>query len=750
MALKKVLLIGEKPSQVKVFADVLFNGGTVEKLAKMIYIRRGVWKNFEITMLPLHGHITTIDTADGFGWGECQPIEIVSNQNALVVKQISPFDRIIKKLAKTVDELWLATDPDAEGDNIAREAYLIAVEANPRLKTHVRRLWNSSLTKSEVLRAFNDLREWDERLALGVQGRRITDAWVGFAGTREITFAAREVARLYNQRIEVLSVGRVQLPLLKLIVDRDEERKNFKPTDLWHVRAHVSPETEKKNFFEVTHEKSPFPKKEETDALLKKLQAEKTALLIDLKEKTVSTKPPTPLNTTDALSLLALRLKIKADKGMQILSDLYEQGYISYPRTDNRKFKDDFPHESILIQLTTEYEEFKPFLKKIESFQQVRVNGPKMGVEDHDPIFPTGVIPPKKKISKIHFQAWELISRYYISLFMADLKQAKTTVKVTIKDEPFRAVFSRTLDLGWTLAAVWKQPKASVMLPHLEKGQTLHILKLFTVKTQTQPPPRWSDSSIIKKLERLSIGTKSSRPEILKKLELRKYVKREKNFLESTELGKILIKTLNPIWPELTGPQFTAHVENLMDQVAQGQKEYMDMLEQIRNEYIKLHNKLLTKLPKFKEELAEILKQTRQFSKDAQAASKSSKKSKSRAKGTKTKKESSAEHQGDMFRSCPVCSDGTVIFKEIPEKKLRFAGCTNYPDCNFFFPLPRQGKLEFLDETCPKCQSKLILYTKKSQKETRFYICPICQVYCWKCPEISCPIYKKQQNLFNG
>ena len=265
---KQVLVIGEKPSQIRTFSEILFSSVKTTKVGTRLYTRTGSWGGYLITFLPLIGHITNIDTGKGFGWNECSPIAIAENPKALIIKENYQYRKVIRSLAITSDELWLATDPDSEGDNIAYEAYIIAIRANKKLGANTKRVWNSSLTKKEVIRAFNQVQTWSIDQALAVQGRRVIDAWVGFAGTREVTGAARKVRR---ERGLVLSVGRVQLPTLKLIVDRDIERDAFNVQDKFNIIADLLDDSRKQILATVKHDSSPFLNKDEVNNILKKI-----------------------------------------------------------------------------------------------------------------------------------------------------------------------------------------------------------------------------------------------------------------------------------------------------------------------------------------------------------------------------------------------------------------------------------------------------------------------------------------------
>ena len=223
-----------------------------------IYSYQGTWRGthdtYEVKMIPLAGHIASIDTPAEFGWGKVDPIEIVKDPKALYFKEQTKFKKILNQNALNFDELYIATDPDSEGDNIGLEAFNILIRKNPKFKTNVKRIWNSSLTDIEIKRAFLATETaslgWDTRLGLSVQGRQIADAWLGFAGTREITHAARKVVS-----IKVFSVGRVQLPTLKMIVDRDIEHESFIPKPLWNLNALLKANEAE---FTATHIKNPF------------------------------------------------------------------------------------------------------------------------------------------------------------------------------------------------------------------------------------------------------------------------------------------------------------------------------------------------------------------------------------------------------------------------------------------------------------------------------------------------------------
>ncbi|MHA2328534.1 MAG: DNA topoisomerase [Candidatus Hodarchaeales archaeon] len=722
-----------------------------------LYLRIGLWKGKELTFIPLIGHITSIDTPKEFGWNKCPPLDIARNPKALVLKTNQTFQRIIRNKAKLADELWLATDPDSEGDNIAFEAYTIAINANPYLKRKTRRVWNSSLTKQEIIRAFQNLIPWQLYLALAVQGRRMVDAWVGFAGTREVTGAARQVLK---QGGVVLSVGRVQLPTLKLIVDRDRERNEFHQKLKYNILADMLDDSRKEVLVTLKHVKSPFKEKKPVQMILEKIQTATTGIITEFKTWKNTIPPPRPWNTTDALVLLTKKLKVKAETAMSLLTRLYEKGYISYPRTDNRRFKENFPHNTILSKLKS-YTSYKPLLESIADSTQVRSNGRKQGTEDHDPIHPTGEIPTEDAmITKQHLKAWDYVSRYYIGMFMPNLVQSLGSVKVSIKQEPFNQKYQQILERGWVKAITWKKPKETKVFS-FTKSQTVQVRDIRSESFKTKPPPQWNDSSLIRQLEKLRIGTKSSRPEILKKLESRNYIVRQKKTLyESTSIGFAIIQVFEKIWPELVTPIFTRRVEAMMDDVATQKASYENMLESLRQHYIQLHQKLLSQLPELKELLGKEMGIQRAgksvnsksnlrtqvevcpLCQEGKLIQRTNYKTKNIFFGCSrypscmwtapSKKISGgrvtpAITTKDIVGPCPIC-EGTLFLKRI--KEFRLVGCSEYPKCNSSYFLPKKGRLSVLkNSVCPSCNRQMISHvsrSKKSGESQKKTYCVIC------------------------
>lgn len=729
--MKSILVIGEKPSQIKKFKEAILRNSQSKQEDSRIYSYEGIWEgklaSYRMKLIPLAGHISHIDTPPAFGWGKVEPIEIVKDPKALIFKDDYKFKKILRDNA-AFDELYIATDPDSEGDNIGFEAYNILIKKNPKLKTSVKRVWNASLTDSEIKRAFLETESsnqtWDTKLALSVQGRQIADAWLGFAGTREITQSARSV-----HRIKVFSVGRVQLPTLKMIVDRDLEHEAFVSSPLFNLQVELSKTNNDK--FIALHNKNPFTKEDDINSVLNKIKTEKQSKVKNIENKRINRRPPAPLNTTGALSLISRLFKLKAEKSLSILSDLYLEGLLSYPRTENARFTDKFPHKDILQKLNTE-PNYNQLITKIKSDTQVKTNGRKKGVEDHDPIHPTGELPKiTGKITKLHLDVLERLSLYYIGMFMDDLIVDKVKVDIDIKNELFIAEGKVVVNEGWTEAIYWQKSKDEI-LPILHINEQLNIQKFNKIKSQTKPKPRFSDAIILRQMERLGLGTKSSRPSILAKLEERGYVARQKTQIISQITGRTLIQVLDPIWPDIVTNTFTKDVEAKMDDVARGVTTYKIMLEQLRQQYIKQHLLLLDNLPKFTTALKQI---------DPSLLGQVD--SKSYSKGKKI-------YAKPVGKKCPLCKKGNVLERKNKSKGNLFLGCSNYPTCKWIQSVnDKKDKINRTvikenlkpktinvnnklneNDNCPRCKTGKLIIKVNEAKNIKYFACltyPTCK-----------------------
>jgi len=240
-------------------------------------------------------------------------------------------------------------------------------------------------------------------------------------------------------------------------------------------------------------------------------------------------------------------------------------------------------------------------------------------------------------------------------------------VWLKIKNEPFSQKYQQTSSYGWTSAMEWRKPKETPTFSFV-KDQIVQVRNIRTETFQTKPPGRWTDSTLIKRLEILKIGTKSSRPEIIKKLEFRNYIKRISTAYESTGTGQNIIKVFDQVWPDLVTPKFTRKVELHMDDVANKKVSYEKMLETIRKEYLLLHNHLLSKIP----ELQDLLRQS--FQLQAKSGSSPYRVGTKAAGGKKYVKT-----RGKKSFPCPVCNEGQLIERTNSRSGNKFYGCSRYP-----------------------------------------------------------------------
>ncbi|MHA1593655.1 MAG: DNA topoisomerase [Candidatus Baldrarchaeia archaeon] len=503
--MRRVLVVSEKYKQALAIAKVA--GSSISKKEYYdipVLIARG--KTREYIVVPLQGHLTEYSTIEEFSrWEDVDPRLIIEKPDALTkVYRDTRYVKMLSHFAKICDELILATDADEEGENIALEAYEIIKRVNPRL--HPKRLWLHTLVPSDIRRAFNNLIEPKWNWALAVEARRQIDAMIGFAATRELTLAHKDLLKFMDSK--VISVGRVQTPTLYLIYQREKERREFKPEPYWNMIAQI-PLTEGK-ILKARHEGSPFRDKSKVDKIFKRVRIAKYARIVDVKIEDREIEPPIPFNTTDALKTITNILPITAERAMQILEDLYLDTLISYPRTDTNKFSPDFDHVPYISKFKG-HSEYGKFADQILRMGWLR---PKQGTiwkGDHEPIMPVDSAErhdPRFRTEN-HWRAYDIIVRRYLALFMPPAVETRMRILLDINGEPFIAEVLTLKEEGFLKVWTWARKNYDPPIPlRRVKGDVIPVSRVYVEEKKTQPPPHFTESSLIAEMEKLNLGTK--------------------------------------------------------------------------------------------------------------------------------------------------------------------------------------------------------------------------------------------------
>src|SRR5918998_1445878 len=367
------------------------------------------------------GHVLTLEYPEEYSnWQKVEPSSLI---DAEILKSVSEkgVAEAVRSLSKKADEVVVATDFDREGELIGVEALSLAFEANPKLVDHVERARFSALTKGEVTRAFDELVEVSRYLAAAGEARQDIDLIWGATLTRWVSRATKRYGSAF------LSVGRVQSPTLVLIADRERERRAFVPVPYWEL------EVELKNGepFTVRHQTERF----ENEARAKKAyeNVADTAMVVEVEQKSATRRPPTPFNPTAFLPAAA-NIGISPSRAARIAEDLYMDGFISYPRTDNTVYPRSLNTRE-LVQQMVRIPEFEAGAFVLDG--ELKPTRGKKETTDHPPIYPTQAVHPNALGDGPKRRVYELIVRRFIATFGPPMVTESTRADIEAGSESY-------------------------------------------------------------------------------------------------------------------------------------------------------------------------------------------------------------------------------------------------------------------------------------------------------------------------
>ncbi len=500
-------------------------------------------------VVGLKGHVVEVDFVPGYDdWRsrEHTPRSLIDAETRKVPTE-KKIVSTLQKLAKKAGEVVIATDFDTEGELIGKEAVDLIREVNP--KVPVKRARFSAITPQEIQGAFADLKDLDMALASAGEARQVIDLVWGASLTRFISIAARRGGK------NILSVGRVQSPTLAMIVDREKEIGAFVPEKYWTLQLTSEKEGEA---FTARHMAGRFAKKEEAEGARDRTKP--PLAVLDVKEGEKVDRAPAPFDTTGFL-VGAGRLGFSAANALRIAEDLYMNGYISYPRTDNTVYPKSLSLESILTIL-----QGSPFAKEVAWVRENRRKEPTRGKKvstDHPPIHPTG--PARRELlGEDRWRIYELVVRRFLATLSPDAVWKTVRCGLEAGGEPYVATGARLAVPGWRKVYTYLETEDHI-LPPLRPGDRLPIRDVLLEEKETQPPSRYTQSKLIQRMEELGLGTKSTRHEVIAKLLARRYV--EGNPLRPTPVGTAVIDSLEDHADAITKPEMTRTLEADMQEI---------------------------------------------------------------------------------------------------------------------------------------------------------------------------------------
>ena len=580
--------------------------------------------------------------------------------------------RSIKNLGKKATSVVIGTDFDREGELIGSDALNCVLEVNPNIE--VSRARYSAFTKEEIVGAFNNLVEVDENLADAGESRQYIDLIWGAVLTRYLTIV--KFAGYGNVR----SSGRVQTPTLALIVARERERLAFVPQDYWVIKAQFMHEGTTEVF--TTHEVARFTDLNEANAVMAKIEGAKTGIVKDVEKKRRQVTAPAPFNTTSLIAAASSE-GLSPARTMRIAESLYMKGYISYPRVDNTVYPASLNLAETVSMLKASAV-YAPYCNKLLAQPSLKATRGKKETTDHPPIYPTAAC-EASHLDAADYKLYNLIARRFLATLSGPATVEGSKIIIDVNSENFIAKGDVLVVPGFREIYQYGLKKDE-QLPALSHGDSLEFVSADCAHKQTEPPARYSQGKLIQEMEKLGLGTKSTRHAIIERLYTVKYVQNEP--IEPSSLGMAVCDALDRFAPTIVNPEMTAHLEKSMDDIANGETTQEDVVLDSR---IKLAEQLENLIPK-KDEVAEALS-------DAVAA--------------------------DAYVGpCPKCGKDLQI-RVSAKTRSSFIGCTGWPECDVTFPLP-QGKIETMEESCETCGCPQIKVTPFRSKARIFCIDPDC------------------------
>lgn len=652
----------------------------VESPAKSKTIKKFLGKNYEV--VASNGHVRDMPKSQmGIDFdNDFEPKYItIRGKGELLAK--------LRKEVKKADHVYLATDPDREGEAISWHL-CFALKLDPK-KTS--RITFNEITKNAVRQSLKQSRQIDMDLVDAQQARRVLDRMVGYSIS----------PLLWDKVKRGLSAGRVQSVALRIIADREAEIDAFIPQEYWSLEGVFQLEGSKKPLLAKYYgnpEKADIRSKEEIDKIMAELKGARYKVS-SIKKSERNKKPPLPFTTSTLQQEASKQLNFATRKTMQIAQQLYEGvqvkghgtiGLITYLRTDSTRISEE-ADAACKTFITENYGEENIIEKDV--MPQNRKNAQ----DAHEAIRPTYVdLTPaqvKESLTRDQFRLYQLVWKRFVASRMHSAKYETTSVKIDGKGHRFTSSGSKLVFPGFmsVYQSAEDKEEANSVLAKVKEDSKLKMQELKEEQHFTQPPAHYTEASLVKALEELGIGRPSTYAPTISTLISRRYVAKEQKNLYLSELGDIVNQIMVKAFPSIVDVNFTATMEALLDSVAEGTIEWKTV---IRNFY----PDLIESVSKAEKVLEKI-----------------------------------ELHDEETDVECELCGRKMVI-KYGPHGK--FLACPGFPDCRNTKPY-----YEKIGVTCPKCGGDIVI--KKTQKGRRYYGCinnPECDVMTWQKPsDKRCP-----------
>jgi DNA topoisomerase-1 len=603
----------------------------------------------------------------------------------------------LKDASKKVKKIYLAADPDREGEAIAWHlAHYLSVDANEAC-----RVVFNEITKDAVKDAFKTPRRINQDLVNAQQARRILDRLVGY-----------KISPLLWKKVKKgLSAGRVQSVAVKLIMDRENEINAFDPEEYWSITVLLDAG---KNTFEAKYHSLKGEKKElhtEDDVKLVMDAMGKAPFIVkEIKEKERQRNPSPPFITSSLQQEAARKLNFRASKTMSVAQQLYEGidlgkegtvGLITYMRTDSTRISPVAQEEAKEFIMTKFGPTFYPETPRVYTKKKANTQ------DAHEGIRPTSVLREpdsvKEYLSRDQFRLYKLVWDRFVASQMSSAILDTMTVDLTAGDTMFRANGSKMKFQGFMKVYVESNDDGTTeedkLLPPLKQGDKIKLDNVEPKQHFTQPPPRYTEARLVRALEEMGIGRPSTYAPTLETIQKRGYVAIDEKKFIPTELGELVIQLMTEFFPEILDVEFTAHMEEELDFVEEGKENWVKVLETFYSSFEK-------RLEFAEEEMKEIEIQDEVSDEICEKCGKHlvykmGRFGKFLACSGFPDCRNTKPIVKDIGVTCPSCKEGKIVERRSKKGRV-FYGCDRYPACDFVsWDKP-------VDKPCPECGSLLV------------------------------------------
>jgi len=676
------LIIAEKPQASKKIAEALANSKpktieTEDGVKYYEFVRNGK----KHVVVPAVGHLFSLKDANK-GWNYpvfnyvWKPTYQI-NKKAFFAKK---YFENIQRIAKEADNYIIATDFDIEGSvigfNILR--FLCGLEDGFRMKF-------STLTKEDIVAAYeNPMKHLDFNFIEAGLTRHELDWLWGINTTRALTLSLKKGGKKLSYYL--LSAGRVQAPMLYLLYQKEKEIRAFKPEPFWQIEAKI--QLTKNLLVSAFHETDKFWKKEDAEKIFKKCKNVE-ATVIDIETKKYKQSPPIPFDLTTLQTEAYRYFGWSPVQTINVAQSLYESAFISYPRTSSQKLPQQIGLKNILQQLS-KLKNYSSLAKKILSKEIVPNEGKK---EDpaHPAIHPTSEVPDLSKLNAQQKKLYDLIVRRFLAVFGEPAIRESMKITFDINGERFPVTGRRTIEKGWMEYYGNYAKVDETLFPDIRKGDKFYVSELILLDKETTPPPRYSQGSIVKELEKRNIGTKTTRAQILQTLYERGYIFGKS--IEVTDLGMRISEILTKYVPDIVSEDLTRKFEKEMEAVEKNKKKRETVVKNAKKVLTKIIKEFKLHEEKIGAEMEKAILETKQ--------------------------------QQSIIGPCPNCG-GELKRLFAPVTRKYFVGCSNYPKCKTGYPLPHNSRIQRLDKICEQCKTPMIQVMRQGRRPFRMCLSPQC------------------------